>query len=112
MSVRHIASLIAVAASLALPVLAAPVAIVGGNVWTGTSQGTIPSGIVVIDKGRGISVSKAGSPVPMEATVIDATGKWVSPGFISAFSRTGIQSGFDRCRCDACRRGDADCRGT
>jgi imidazolonepropionase-like amidohydrolase len=90
MSVRHIASLIAVAACLALPVLAAPVAIVGGNVWTGTSQGTIPSGIVVIDKGRVVSVSKAGSPVPLEATVIDATGKWVSPGFISAFSRTGI----------------------
>ena len=90
MSVRPIASLIAVAASLALPVLAAPVAIVGGNVWTGTSQGTIPSGIVVIDKGQVVSVSKAGSPVPLEATVIDATGKWVSPGFISAFSRTGI----------------------
>ena len=62
MSVRPIASLIAVAASLALPVLAAPVAIVGGNVWTGTSQGTIPSGIVVIDKGQVVSVSKAGSP--------------------------------------------------
>ena len=90
MSMRHISSLIAVAASLALPVLAAPVAIVGGNVWTGTSQGTIPSGIVVIDQGQVVSVSKAGSPVPLEATVIDATGKWVSPGFISAFSRTGI----------------------
>ena len=90
MSARKIASLIAVIASLALPVTAEPVAIVGGKVWTGTRQGTVPSGVIVIDKGRVVSVDKAGSPVPLEATVIDAGGKWVTPGIISAFSRIGI----------------------
>ena len=90
MSARHIASLIAVVASLALPVIAEPVAIVGGKVWTGTQQGTVPSGVIVIDKGRVVSVDKAGSPVPLDATVIDAGGKWVTPGIISAFSRIGI----------------------
>ena len=90
MSARHIAGLIAVVASLALPVVAEPVAIVGGKVWTGTRQGTVPSGVIVIDKGRVVSVDKAGSPVPLDATVIDAGGKWVTPGIISAFSRIGI----------------------
>tara|TARA_R110002020_G_scaffold406378_2_gene616381 strand:- start:27201 stop:28481 length:1281 start_codon:yes stop_codon:yes gene_type:complete len=90
MSARHIASLIAVVASLALPVVAEPVAIVGGKVWTGTRQGTVASAVIVIDKGRVVSVDKAGSPVPLEATVIDAGGKWVTPGIISAFSRIGI----------------------
>lgn len=90
MSARHIASLIAVVASLALPVVAQPVAIVGGKVWTGTRQGTVPGAVVVIDNGRVVSVNKAGSPVPLDAIVIDAGGKWVTPGLIAAFSRIGI----------------------
>lgn len=90
MSAQRIASLLAAAACLALPALARPVAIVGGDIWTGTSEGTISKGVVLIDNGRVISVSPAGSPVPLDASIIDASGKQVTPGLISAFSRTGI----------------------
>lgn len=90
MSAQRIASLLAAAACLALPAFAKPIAIVGGDIWTGTSEGTISKGVVLIDNGRVISVSPAGSPVPLDAAIVDASGKWVTPGLISAFSRTGI----------------------
>lgn len=64
---------------------AQPVAIVGETVWTGTEQGTLTNGVVVIDNGRIVSV---GTSVPEGATEIRA--EWVTPGLISAFSRTGI----------------------
>lgn len=90
MSAQRIASLLAAAACLALPALAKPIAIVGGDIWTGTSEGTISKGVVLVDNGRVVSVNPAGSPVPVDASIVDASGKWVTPGLISAFSRTGI----------------------
>jgi imidazolonepropionase-like amidohydrolase len=90
MSAQRIAGLLAAAACLALPAFAKPVAIVGGDIWTGTSEGTISKGVVLIDNGLVISVSPAGSPVPLDAAVVQASGRWVTPGLISAFSRTGI----------------------
>jgi len=90
MSAQRIASLLAAAACLALPALAKPIAIVGGDIWTGTSEGTISKGVVLIDEGRIVSVSPAGSPVPVDASIVEASDKWVTPGLISAFSRTGI----------------------
>ncbi|MFN3608252.1 MAG: amidohydrolase family protein, partial [Hyphomonas sp.] len=65
--------------------LAQPVAILGEKVWTGTAQGTLTNGVVVIDDGRIVSV---GTSVPAGMAQVEA--KWVTPGLISAFSRTGI----------------------
>jgi imidazolonepropionase-like amidohydrolase len=75
--------------------LAEPVAVYGKSVWTGTSQGTITDGVVVIDNGRVVSVGPASTPVPAGAKEVRA--EWVTPGLISAFSRTGIAevSGVD-----------------
>jgi imidazolonepropionase-like amidohydrolase len=75
--------------------LAEPVAVYGKSVWTGTSQGTITDGVVVIDNGRVMSVGPASTPVPAGAKEVRA--EWVTPGLISAFSRTGIAevSGVD-----------------
>jgi imidazolonepropionase-like amidohydrolase len=74
---------------------AQPVAIYGETVWTGTSQGTIPDGVVVIENGRIVSVGPATTRVPAGATEVRA--QWVTPGLISAFSRTGLTevSGVD-----------------
>jgi imidazolonepropionase-like amidohydrolase len=74
---------------------AQPVAIYGKNVWTGTAQGTIADGLVVIDNGRIVSVGPASGNVPAGATEVRA--EWVTPGLISAFSRTGLSevSGVD-----------------
>jgi len=68
--------------------LAEPVAITGGKVVTNTSQGIIEKATVVIDNGRVISVGTAAPPAG--ARVIDAKGKWVTPGLFAAFSRVGL----------------------
>lgn len=70
------------AASLAS---AQPIAVIGEKVWTGTEQGTVENGVVLIAEGRVVSV---GTAIPPGATQVRA--KWVTPGLISAFSRTGI----------------------
>ncbi|MEQ9506218.1 MAG: amidohydrolase family protein [Hyphomonas sp.] len=88
--------LLSLAALAATSVAAAqPVAIYGETVWTGTSQGTITDGVVVINNGRIVSVGPASGGVPSGATEVRA--QWVTPGLISAFSRTGLSevSGVD-----------------
>ena len=59
-------------------------AIKGGKVVTVT-KGTIENGVVLID-GKKIKAVGADVEVPAGAKVIDATGKWVTPGFIEAHS--------------------------
>ena len=77
------------AALLAAPAaLAQPVAITGGKVVTNSGAGVIENGTVVINDGRIASVG-AGAP-PAGARVIDASGKWVTPGLFAAFSRAGL----------------------
>lgn len=68
--------------------LAQPIAITGGKIVTNTSQGIIESGTVVIANGRVVSVGAGAAPAG--ARVIDATGKWVTPGMFAAFSRVGL----------------------
>lgn len=92
--IRHLL-LSLVALSVAPFAAAEPVAIYGKSVWTGTSQGTIPDGVVVINDGRIVSVGPATSGVPAGAKEVRA--EWVTPGLISAFSTTGLSevSGVD-----------------
>jgi len=78
--------------SSALPAAAEPVYLYGRTVWTGTSQGTITDGVVVIDNGRIVSVGPARANMPAGEAF-----DWITPGLISAFSRTGLSevSGVD-----------------
>lgn len=64
------------------------IAITGGRVYTGTA-GFIPAGTVLIDGGRIAAVGK-GIPVPEEAKVYRADGKYVMPGLIDAHSHLGL----------------------
>ncbi len=64
---------------------ARPIALIGEKVWTGTNQGLLENAAVVIDRGVIISV---GADIPEGAEEIRAS--WVTPGLISAFSRTGL----------------------
>lgn len=70
-------------------------AVYGETVWTGTRQGTLTNGVVVIENGRITAVGPSGTRVPADAEEVRA--KWVTPGLISAFSRTGLSevSGVD-----------------
>jgi imidazolonepropionase-like amidohydrolase len=63
-------------------------AVVGGRVFTMAGP-PIENGTVVIEKGV-IRQVGAGVPAPAGATVIDARGKWVFPGFIESRTSLGL----------------------
>jgi imidazolonepropionase-like amidohydrolase len=84
--VRHL--LLAFAALIVTPVSAQTIAITGGTVAIG--DGSAPAvGTVVVRDGR-IVAAGSGVAVPSGATVINATGKWVTPGIVAGFSRLGL----------------------
>jgi imidazolonepropionase-like amidohydrolase len=66
-------------------------AIRGGTVLTIT-RGTIVNGVVVMRNGRIEAIGGPGTAIPADAEVIDATGKFVSPGIIDAHSHIAADS--------------------
>jgi imidazolonepropionase-like amidohydrolase len=81
---------VAVAATtLTVPVHAETVAITGGRVVIGDGSPTVDRGTVVIKDGNVVAAG-ADVAVPAGARIIDATGKWVTPGIFAGFSRLGL----------------------
>ena len=76
-------------ASTAAPTLAQTVAITGGTLALGDGSAPVEGGTVVVRDGRVVAAG-AGVAVPAGATIIDATGKWVTPGIVAGFSRVGL----------------------
>ncbi len=70
------------------PAVAAPLAIVGGRVHTGTGE-VIDDATILIEKGLVQKVGK-GLAVPAGVTTIDAKGRIVTPGFIDSLTGVGI----------------------
>ena len=68
------------AISSALTAAAEPVYLYGRTIWTGTSQGTITDGVVVIENDRIVSVGPARANMPAGESF-----DWITPGLISAF---------------------------
>lgn len=64
-----------------------PTAIINAHILTGAGQ-EIPSGTVVMVDGR-IAAVGAGVAPPQGATIVDAAGRWVTPGLIDAHSHLG-----------------------
>ena len=83
------AALGALALVLATPATAQTVALTGGTVAIGDGSAPIPGGTVIVRDGR-IVAAGANVAVPAGATVIDASGKWVSTGIVAGFTRMGI----------------------
>lgn len=73
----------------AAPLAAQTIAITGGTVALGDGSEPIPNGTVIVRDGR-IASAGAGIAIPAGAELIDATGKWVSPGIVAGFSRLGL----------------------
>ena len=68
----------------------AQVAIVGGRVITNNGA-PIENGVVITTaNGQVASIGPAGTPVPAGMRVIDATGKWVTPGIVVGISQLGM----------------------
>ncbi|HEV3252014.1 MAG TPA: amidohydrolase family protein [Puia sp.] len=55
----------------------------------------IPNGVLVLAKGRIVSVGPSGTPVPADATVVDVTGKTIMPGIVDTHSHLGGPDGGD-----------------
>ncbi|NNC73491.1 MAG: amidohydrolase family protein [Sphingomonadaceae bacterium] len=77
------------ALACAAPVTAQTVAITGGTVVIGDGSDPIPGGAVVLRNGRVVSAG-AGTAVPSGAQIVDATGRWVTPGIVGGFTRLGL----------------------
>lgn len=84
---RVVASLLLAAA---VPAGAQTFAIVGGTVALGDGSDPIPNGMVVVRDGRIVAAGDVRMKLPENTKVIDATGKWVTPGIVAGFSRLGL----------------------
>jgi len=74
---------------LAGPALAQTVAITNATLVLGDGSEPIQGGTVVVRDGR-IVAAGAGVAVPGGVEMIDAKGKWVTPGIVAGFSRLGL----------------------
>lgn len=74
----------------AVPAGAQTFAIVGGTVALGDGSEPIPNGMVVVRDGRIVAAGNIRMKLPDGTQVIDATGKWVTPGIVAGFSRLGL----------------------
>src|SRR4051794_25829042 len=74
----------------AAPLSAETIAITGGTVALGDGSEPIPDGMVVIRDGRVIAAGNIRMKLPAGTQVIDATGKWITPGIVAGFSRLGL----------------------
>ena len=86
--IRSIAAALLLAT--AAPVGAQTLAIVNGTVALGDGSQPIPNGTVVIRDGRIVAAGGMRMKLPAGTQVIDATGKWVTPGIVAGFSRLGL----------------------
>lgn len=75
-------------AVIALPASAQTIAITGGRVYP-VSGPPIENGTVLVRDGKIVAVGSSVT-VPSDATRIDATGKWVTPGLINALTGLGV----------------------
>ncbi len=79
----------AVLVASATPAAAQTFAIVNGVLARGDGSEPVQGGTVVIRNGRVVAAG-AGVGVPAGAQIIDAAGKWVTPGIVAGFSRLGL----------------------
>jgi imidazolonepropionase-like amidohydrolase len=86
---KHLLLTAAALASFALPAQAETVAITGGKVIIGDGSAPVEGGTVVIKDGNVVAAG-ANVAVPAGARMIDASGKWVTPGIFAGFSRLGL----------------------
>ena len=76
-------------AGAAAPAAAQTIVIINGVIARGDGSGPEEGGTVVIRNGR-IVAAGTGVSIPADAQVIDAGGKWVTPGIVAGFSRLGL----------------------
>lgn len=73
----------------ALPATAQTVAITNAKLVIGDGSAPVDGGTVVVRDGRVVAAGR-GVAVPAGMSVIDAEGRWVTPGIFAGFSRVGL----------------------
>jgi imidazolonepropionase-like amidohydrolase len=86
---KHLLLTAAALLAIAAPVQAETIAITGGKVVVGDGSAPVEGATVIIRDGNVVAVGK-GVMVPAGARMIDASGKWVTPGIFAGFSRIGL----------------------
>jgi len=71
-----------------------PVAFTGALIYP-VSGPAIPVGVLVVHKGKILSVGAKGSSIPAGADVVDVTGKIIMPGLVDSHSHLGGPQGGD-----------------
>lgn len=89
-TLRHIAGAAILSALPLAPALAEDVAIVGGTVYTVDEGRVYEDGVVVIEGNEIRAVGGPGTEVPEGFRIIDAAGKWVTPGLMNAYTQLGV----------------------
>ena len=64
-------------------------AVRGATILTATGQ-QIDHGVIVFAGGKIVAVGGPDTAIPADATVINGTGKWITPGIIDAHSHLGV----------------------
>ena len=70
--------------------LADTLAVSGGTIWTGTDDEPIANGIVIIVDNEIAAIGDDTLAIPDGATLIDADGRWITPGIFTPFTRVGL----------------------
>lgn len=92
MSILKTVSIASLALIASTALMAEDIAITGGKVVTMGKAGTLENAVVLIKDGK-IKKVAAGIDVPKDYTVIDATGKIVTPGFMGSQTGLGLHEG-------------------
>ena len=71
------------------PAAAETIAITNGIVAIGDGSEPFQGATVVIRDGRVVAAGP-GARIPADARIVDANGKWVTPGLVAGFSRLGL----------------------
>lgn len=79
----------AAAMSVAFPAAAQTVAVTNARLVIGDGSAPVEGGTVVVRDGRVVAAG-AGVAVPAGVPVVDAGGRWVTPGLFAGFTRMGI----------------------
>jgi imidazolonepropionase-like amidohydrolase len=81
--------LVATALCVALPAAAQNVAITNARLVVGDGSAPVDGGTVVVRDGRVVAAGR-GVAVPAGVPVVDAEGRWVTPGIFAGFTRMGL----------------------
>ena len=95
----HPAFLVSMVAAFSLAILApaqeAPLALTGAQIITISGE-TIEQGVLVVHRGKIVTVGPRGAGIPAGATTRDVTGRVIMPGLVDTHSHIGSPAGGDQ----------------